>query len=99
MTVLVIEIAILQNYVHLCYGRPGWPWRSFIYGGSIGLCLFAVATYHLLFELKILHISTLVTYVVVEVTVCTFVSLAMGTAASAGVFLFNQYIYSLVRQD
>lgn len=89
MTVLVVMVAILTNYVHLCHGRAGWPWRAFIFGASIGLCLFAVSTYHLIVELRILHISTLITYIVIEVVVCSFVGLAMGTAASAGVFFFN----------
>ena len=63
--VVVSEVSIIQTYIHLSYGRIHWWWRSFIYGGSLPVWLFVTFTYHLLFDLKVNHVTTIVVYMMI----------------------------------
>lgn len=65
VVVVVCEISIVQNYIHLSYGRYNWWWRTFIYGGSVSFWLFATLTYHLLVDLRVNHITTIIVYMMI----------------------------------
>ena len=99
LNILIMEVAIIQNYMSLCYGYYKWWWRTFFYGASIAVCIFAAMTYHLLFEVTIYHTSTLAIYVLFQFMISVSIGLAAGASATIAVFAFNTSIYQKSRED
>jgi transmembrane 9 superfamily protein 2/4 len=97
--VLIGEVAIVQNYVNLCYGRPNWWWRTYLLGGSVSFWIFIILAFHLLADLKVQHVTTLVVYLMVQLVVCVSGGLMAASVATVAVFIFNQQLYSKTHAD
>lgn len=95
--VLICEVAVIQNYLSLCYGRANWWWRSFIYGASISGWLFLVLTYHLAVDLRVQHVTTVLVYMMIQVVVCVLGGLSAGSLSVVANFVFNSLIFRKVR--
>lgn len=99
LLLLIAEAVVVQNYISLCYGNWQWWWRTFAYGASIGVCIFGAMTYHLLTRVTIYHITTLMTYVLLQVVISISIGLSTGALAVLAVFIFNDAIYRKTRID
>lgn len=99
LALIVCEISIIQNYASLCYGRHNWWWRTYVYGASISFWLFVTLVYHLLVDLQVQHITTIVVYLMIQLVVCVCGGLAAGTIATLASFCFNTVIFNKSRMD
>jgi hypothetical protein len=68
-------------------------------GTGLALGFLATMTYHLLVEIQIAHVTTLLVYMVIEAMVCVSVALAGGAISVAACFVFNRRIYQGIKQD
>jgi len=87
----------VQTYLHLSFERATWWWRCFIFGASISFWFFLTITYHLLFELQIENVSTLIAFMVYQLLVTVAIALAAGTVSVFASFAFNIFIYKDLR--
>ena len=96
--IMIAEVNIIRNYISLCYGEHRWWWNAFAYGSSLGLCVFAMTTYHLT-EIKVFHIHTLAMYTLMQFVLAVSIGLASGALSVVAAFMFNQAIFQKTRQD
>jgi len=99
LAIIVCEVSIIQNYMGLCYGRYNWWWRTYLYGASISIWLFLTLTYHLLVDLKVQHVTTVIVYMMIQLIICVCGGLAAGTMATFASFVFNTKIFHKIRED
>ena len=97
--IVIAEIAVIQNYLYLCYELPSWWWRTFIYGASCSFWFYHTITYHLLFELQIEHVTTIIVYMMLQIIVCVCIALTSGTVSVLAAFVFNTLLYKGIKQD
>jgi transmembrane 9 superfamily member 2/4 len=99
LVLVIAQMAIIQNYLHLCYEYYDWWWRTFFLGSGLSLGFLTTMTYHLLVNLQIEHATTLAVYMVIEMMVCASVALAGGAISVGACFTFNRHIYKNVKLD
>ena len=97
--IVVVEVAIIQNYVTLCFEEHRWWWRTWLSSASTGFWLFLIVLNQLVFETPIYSVWSFLTYLVAAGLACSLVGLMAASVAMSVTFRFNLYIYSKIKSD
>lgn len=97
--ILVVECAIVVNYITLSEAEPRWWWRVWAGAAAIGVYFFIVMSLYLMFDLRVEYVTTLVAYLTSCAIMSTLVALMAASLALVCVFKFNLSIYSRVKLE
>jgi transmembrane 9 superfamily member 2/4 len=96
---VVIEVAIVQNYVTLCWEEYRWWWKTWVSAASTGFWLLMIMVTYLLSETRVTSGYVLLTYLVAASMACVLIGLMAASLALYFTFRFNCYIYSRIKSD
>mmetsp|Transcript_26263 Transcript_26263/g.35051 ORF Transcript_26263/g.35051 Transcript_26263/m.35051 type:complete len:108 (-) Transcript_26263:26-349(-) len=97
--VLVVECAIVLNYITLSEEEPRWWWRVWCGSATIGIYIFFVLILYLLFDLQVEYLTTLISYLTACALVSFLIALMASSLAIVCAFKFNLSIYSRVKLE
>ena len=89
--IIVMEIAVVQNYLQLCEENYHWQWRSFMNGASPAFFLFILSLLVKLFGSKAgtASINDLVAQLITMLAVCATIGLMGAAVAFSAALKFN----------
>ena len=97
--ILVIECAVLLNYITLSEEEPRWWWRVWSGAATIGIYSFFLLVLYLMFDLSVEYLTTLVAYFTACILMSTLIGLMTSALAVVCAFKFNLFIYSRVKAE
>ena len=97
--ILVVECAIILNYITLSEEQPRWWWRVWSGAAAIGIYFFIVMSLYMMFDLRVEYLTTLVAYLAASMLASTLVALMVASLALICTFRFNLSIYSHVKLE
>ena len=95
--IVVVEVAVIQNYVTLCFEEYRWWWRVYLGSASTGFWLFILMISYLFADTTIDSTLTILTYFVSAGLVCSLIGLMAASVAMIFTLMFNKSIYGLVK--
>ena len=95
----VIEVALIGNYLFLCWHEYNWWWRAYMGGAASGIIMLVIMLFYAFADLQIEFFTTLVSYVVACVLASTLLALMSASVAVYSALQFNITIYGYIKQD
>ena len=93
------EVALLGNYLFLCWHEYNWWWRAYLGGAASGIIMLAITLLYAFADLQIEFYTTLVSYVVACILASTLLGLMSASVALYSALQFNITIYGYIKQD
>jgi transmembrane 9 superfamily protein 2/4 len=97
--VVVAEVAIILNYVTLCYEQYQWWWRVYLSAGSTGFWLFLIMLYYLIVDTQIANFFSLLTNIISAALICSMIGLMAASVAMIATLRFNLRIYARIKSE
>jgi len=94
---VVIEVALIYNYIVLSMEQPRWWWRIWWGSACVGMWIFLCLLTYLLEDLRVQYVTTLISYVAACALVSSLMALMVASLAMICTFRFNLRIYSHVK--
>ena len=95
--IVVIESALLLNYATLTSDQPNWWWRVWCGSSLIGVYVFIIMAFYLIYDLRVEYVTTLISYFTACYLVSCLIGLMSSSLAMIFTFRFNLKIYSKVK--
>eukprot|EP00667_Euglena_gracilis_P004537 EG_transcript_4562 len=99
LAITCAEVSIVLVYFHLCAEDYHWWWRSFLYAGGCGPCLFLYSIYYLTSTLNMANDASICIYFAYMALLSYSLFVMMGTIGFFSTFVLVRYIYASVKVD
>ena len=96
---VVIEVALITNYVVLSSEQPCWWWRVWWGASMIGGYTFVIMLLYLLIDMRYDMYTTLISYAAASALVSSMMGLMCASLALWTTFSFNLRMYEQVKLE
>ena len=95
--IVVVQVALINNYVTLTMQEPCWWWRVWWGASAVGGYAFVIMLFYLLLDLRVVYYTQLISYFTACFLASSCLGLMCASLAMIMTFRFNLRIYSKVK--